>query len=254
MGECRCTLKRSEATIWLLTYGVRRVSAPQRTDLRLRRAVAAEERGRAHDFRDSVLRSVLAAPPCGLRFEPDTSGRPVLVGAPPGMDVNVAHTAGAALVGVVGEGHIGVDIELLRAVRGGLERYRGGFSSAEWATIEEAPDPDAQLLTIWTRKEAVLKAIGVGLRVRLADVLEVEEESEGGLIVRPPTHVDPLRRRWAVRTLRTEQDHIVGWATTHHQTGASGGWSLRSLDTGRPTDARALVGPMYRSSGRFPLA
>jgi 4'-phosphopantetheinyl transferase len=95
-------------------------------------------------------------------------GRPELAGAAtdpaePPLSFNVSHTAGRALIAISQGAVVGCDIERLTPVDDALLQVI--FSDQERAQIA-AVRPDGKLRAIfraWTRKEALLKAAGLGL-------------------------------------------------------------------------------------------
>jgi 4'-phosphopantetheinyl transferase len=90
---------------------------------------------------------------------------------------NISHSGALALIAIRGEGEVGVDIERVALEREGrpwgrlLERICG---AGEWgdarARMREVGVKHA-LYERWVRKEAVVKALGCGLRVSPADVV-----------------------------------------------------------------------------------
>jgi 4'-phosphopantetheinyl transferase len=89
-------------------------------------------------------------------------GKPRLVGSPD-VDLSIAH-AGSLLVVAAGRGRtVGVDVETIDRLRVDLRPARGIFTASESAALVDADDWRLLTLTLWTRKEAVLKAIGRGL-------------------------------------------------------------------------------------------
>ena len=95
-----------------------------------------------------------------------------------GDRVVVAVTKGASAVGV--------DVERVQGRLTGIARLVG---TAREATADlDADQPDLALTTRWVRKEAILKATGVGLRVALPD-LEISDHDE-------PAYV----RQWHLRS------------------------------------------------------
>jgi 4'-phosphopantetheinyl transferase len=75
------------------------------------------------------------------------------------------------LIGLSDSRPIGVDIELMRRAGGELELARSFFSDAEYRALEG--QENSRLLQsfykIWTCKEAILKALGVGISEHLED-------------------------------------------------------------------------------------
>jgi 4'-phosphopantetheinyl transferase len=121
----------------------------------------------AHGFLRLVLSRYLRQRPQLFRFQSYANGKPRLVKATdsPHLEFNLAHSAHMTMIAVASGRPVGVDVEALtRPVRARaiVERY---FSPAERAYFASLPSPrsDKEFIRYWTAKEAVLKAIGVGL-------------------------------------------------------------------------------------------
>jgi 4'-phosphopantetheinyl transferase len=100
----------------------------------------------------------------GLAFGWDVCGRPLAVGAPD-IRVSVSHSGGVLLIGLAAGCHVGVDVEPL-AERGLVWLPAHALTTAELGQLERTGgDRVATFLSYWTRKEALLKAAGVGLAV-----------------------------------------------------------------------------------------
>ncbi|MCR4514912.1 4'-phosphopantetheinyl transferase superfamily protein [Aeromicrobium sp. 50.2.37] len=119
----------------------------QRPGQQLLERAAAERLGRPG------VEVVRTCPSCGS----SSHGRPVSPGEP-ALGLSLAHAGGLALVAVVQGARVGVDLELLGTDVEHLADVALGPRDAP------APTP-SELLRTWTRKEAVLKAVGVGLAV-----------------------------------------------------------------------------------------
>lgn len=90
-----------------------------------------------------------------------------------GIFFSISHSSHWVAMAISKTLPLGIDVELVREnVR--LEDLRSWFSDDEWQSITEAPDPRRRLFTLWTRKEAVLKAVGGGLS-KLADIHLIDE-------------------------------------------------------------------------------
>jgi 4'-phosphopantetheinyl transferase len=135
-------------------------------DERARAARYAFERDRARFVAGrAALRTLLAAyagrPAQALTFALGAHGKPSLPGGPP---FSFSNSQGAALCAVGGGRELGVDLERLRDVPDAAAVARSAFTPAELAAWRAAGgDGRAAFLRIWTRKEAVLKALGLGL-------------------------------------------------------------------------------------------
>lgn len=88
-----------------------------------------------------------------------SSGKPILDLANQSLSFNISHSK--SLVGVViGEGNnLGLDIESFRKFDT-VESSFSFFSPVEQKAILEAPDSDWKLIELWSKKEALVKAVG----------------------------------------------------------------------------------------------
>lgn len=142
--------------------------------------LAPEERLRADRFRfathrdrfvlaraalRTVLSRYLATTPEALRFGQEPSGKPVLrVPDPEALQFNLAHSADLALIAVARGRAVGVDLERMRRDLP-LRRIAARFlAPGEVAELDAVPARfrPAAFFSTWTRKEAYLKAAGVG--------------------------------------------------------------------------------------------
>jgi 4'-phosphopantetheinyl transferase len=86
-------------------------------------------------------------------------------GNSPDLRFNLSHTRGSAVIGLACGRELGVDIERQRPM-GDLDAIASSVMSAKermaWRTISEK-DQECAFYRLWTRKEAYLKAIGLGL-------------------------------------------------------------------------------------------
>ncbi|PWC39874.1 4-phosphopantetheinyl transferase [Azospirillum sp. TSO35-2] len=104
--------------------------------------------------------------PASLRFDYGTHGKPSLPGGP---SFNLADSEDSLAIAVAVDGLVGADIERLRPIEsaeGIAERF---FHASERAALQALPPDqgDEGFLLAWTRKEAFIKAAGVGLSMPL---------------------------------------------------------------------------------------
>jgi 4'-phosphopantetheinyl transferase len=152
----------------------------------------ADERCRADRFRveagrqrfvaaRAMLRRLLAGrlgvPPQSIRLATGPRGKPALADPTAGAPhFNLAHSGDLAVVALASR-ELGVDVEALRPFPR-AERFAARFFAAsEQRWLEEAPETERghAALTLWTFKEAYLKAVGSGIAIALASV-EVDLE------------------------------------------------------------------------------
>jgi 4'-phosphopantetheinyl transferase len=86
------------------------------------------------------------------------------------VEFNLAHSGGGAVIALAGDAAIGVDMEFLRAIDDVESLARLVFSDAERLELELASDPVSAFLNGWTRKEAYVKALGMGLTAPLTEI------------------------------------------------------------------------------------
>ena len=116
----------------------------------------------SHDGLRRILANYVDEDPRALRFEAGEHGKPSLVGHD--LHFNLSHSYDYALVAVAGE-EVGVDIERIGPVDDLPRLAQKSFSAAEIETLEALPAAQRNegFFTCWTRKEAVIKALGEGL-------------------------------------------------------------------------------------------
>jgi len=119
----------------------------------------------------SVLGARLGVHGGSLTFAVSEHGKPMIssLAGRPSLQFNQSHSYGAWLLGVSREPPIGVDVETRRTVPNAQRLAGRVFTDAERAELAaarlvaaDADSPDVVFLRGWTRKEAVLKAVGSG--------------------------------------------------------------------------------------------
>ncbi len=127
-------------------------------DPRVRRRYIA-----AHAALRQILSSACGKPPHQLKLRAGPEGKPCLDEGPA---FNLSHSGDLALVAVDERpgADVGVDLEMLANAPAASE-MAAVFSPDEMTAIAAQPEPSRglALLRCWTRKEALLKAVGCGL-------------------------------------------------------------------------------------------
>ncbi len=136
---------------------------------RAARFVHTDDRRRfvaAHAGMRRILGAYLGVAPSAVDLVADANGKPALA-APGTLQFNLSHSKDLALLAVSTHAPVGVDIECVRPDLGEHDLARGVLSGAEFDAFKRvAPEQKAQAFVgCWTRKEALLKALGCGLRV-----------------------------------------------------------------------------------------
>ncbi|MDR3621292.1 MAG: 4'-phosphopantetheinyl transferase superfamily protein [Paludisphaera borealis] len=117
----------------------------------------------------AIIGRLLDRSPHAVEFRAGPGGKPILPpgepGSPPPLHFNVSHSGELALIAVSRSRELGVDVEKTRPISEAARIVRSYFTETEteqFHQLEEAARPDA-FIRGWTRKEAILKAKGVGL-------------------------------------------------------------------------------------------
>jgi 4'-phosphopantetheinyl transferase len=156
----------------------------------LRDRLSPDERGRAGRFvrdrdRDRfvaarallrlLLGQCLGEDPRALVFRYGPNGKPALEGPPRGLAFNLAHSEARAVCAVArGCEALGVDVERVRPIEDAEGVARLALPRGEAARLASLPEPQRLrgFYEAWTRNEALLKALGLGLGQPLADRAE----------------------------------------------------------------------------------
>jgi len=156
-----------------------------------------------------LLGRYLGMAPAALRFGYTDHGKPHLEAETllplAKLRFNLAHSGGLAVYAFTLLGEIGVDLEQVNPQFTGDDIARRFFSATEVASLDQLPTEARALafFSCWTRKEAFIKAKGVGLSLAL-DQFDVT--------------LAPGQQAALLRT---------GWDESE-----AGRWSLRALDIG----------------------
>lgn len=143
------------------------------------RALSVEERERAARFSSersrerwarsrAVLRHLLGGylgrGPGAIELESGERGKPSVV-AGDGVEFNLTHSGGLALLAFARENPVGVDVELAGRVRDPLAVAEREFGQEEAERLRalDSAQLEPEFLRLWVRHEAALKCRGEGL-------------------------------------------------------------------------------------------
>ena len=202
-------------------------SLPEEMEAAAFHLLSADERARAERFHfphhrrlyactHAALRLLLGrylqVSPGSLAIVTDSYGRPLLAGEAGRVHFNLSHSGNAALVAVTCIAPLGVDLEEVRAVPDFLEIARRYFSRMETEHLSRLA-PGEQLggfYVTWTRKEAYVKALGLGLSYPL-------DAFSTGRPDCPPrlTQAEGFDSDWTLSDLATGGDFKAALAMRH---------------------------------------
>jgi len=208
-------MKVGSVDIWTARLDLSDVELPVCLSL-----LSSEEKQRTNRYRSftdarrfaisrAFLRSVLAGyveqSPGALRFEYSEYGKPLLHERA-GFEFNLSHAGELAVLAVTTVAPIGVDVELVRTIPDLLPIANSLFSSIEYDEIESkcANCRLRAFLNCWTRKEAIVKALGEGLSIPL-NLFSVSVECERPRVL---SAVAPIGMNWTLWNLNCPDSHV----------------------------------------------
>ena len=159
----------------------------------------------------ALLGAYLGLSPDAVELAEGAHGRPQLAGTQArGLDFNWTHSGDCALVAIGREVMPGIDVERRRTRPRGLDIARRYFArdEAEWLASQPPEDRDEAFLTLWTGKEAVLKALGRGLAFGMHR-LAIGREAERLQLLRLE---GDEAATWQLQPLEVDRDHVAALA------------------------------------------
>jgi 4'-phosphopantetheinyl transferase len=164
-----------------------------------------------------TLAVALGLAPGDLRFAVDDLGKPYLPGQPHCL-FNQSHAGGLSLVAVSALAAPGVDLEPLRELDDRERVANRVFSPRERAAFEALP-PAARTAAFyrgWTRKEAMIKATGEGLRAELTAFTVTLGAFEPATVIED-TRARPGDPPWQLWHLAPRDGYVGALAIRHRQ-------------------------------------
>jgi 4'-phosphopantetheinyl transferase len=137
---------------------------------RLRTAALFHRFATNHGMLRMLLGSYLSMDPRRLQFVANSYGKPSLREMGLHLRFNMTHSDDLTLIAVCLHTEVGIDVESVRPVEEWEEIAKSHFSDDEYRSLLATPvemQHDA-FFRCWTRKEAVIKAIGMGLSMPLS--------------------------------------------------------------------------------------
>jgi 4'-phosphopantetheinyl transferase len=166
-----------------------------------------------------VLADYLAQPPEALAFSYSPQGKPLLPGT--GLHFNLSHSGPMALLAVARR-RVGVDVEQIDPSRALPSIAMRFFSAREVAAFLSLP-PEARVegfFNAWTRKEAYIKAVGLGLSLGL-DRFSVSLAPGEAPALLETRHEGDDARRWSMVALDAAPGYAAALLAEGHD------WTLQ---------------------------
>ncbi|MEI8206982.1 MAG: 4'-phosphopantetheinyl transferase superfamily protein [Kiritimatiellales bacterium] len=108
-----------------------------------------------------ILADCLNAAPSELRFNRNAQGKPFLENGK--LDFNVSHSRDRLLIAVTVGRAVGVDIEFRRSGLNMKSIAKRWFAPEEQEFFRTLEKPEEGFFEIWAKKEAYVKALGIGI-------------------------------------------------------------------------------------------
>lgn len=142
-----------------------------------------------------VLGHYLQQPPESLLFSRNEKGKPYITHHP--LKFNLSHSGHWAVLALAPDIELGVDIEQIRDSRdlmGIAEHY---YHPDELAQLQQKPDAEkvSFFYQLWTLKEALLKAMGVGISAGLGN-LNFHLEDSVSVSLSPVLQAQSVADKW----------------------------------------------------------
>lgn len=160
----------------------------------------------AHGYLRDVLTRYLHCEPDQMDFSTNAHGKPSLRGHQ--WEFNMSHSGDLALIAISQECKVGVDVERIRSGISSHVIAQQYFSKSEVAELQSLPleQRESAFFTCWTRKEAYIKAQGLGLSLPL-ESFDVSLGPNEPAILRA-TRPDPEEAgRWTLHSMDVDPDY-----------------------------------------------
>ena len=185
----------------------------------------------AHGYLRKILSLYVAIPAEALSFAYTEHHKPYLnIPDQPLIQFNLAHSADIALIAITKQHAIGVDIEKIKDkdIMAIAKRF---FSPPEITALQQLPvlEQLPAFFRLWTRKEALVKAIGKGLSISLS--------SFSVSIAEKPEQISLENRSWSLVSLAIHPDFQSALASDQ---------PITSVSIWRFFDQKPLLDKVYK--------
>lgn len=160
-----------------------------------------------------ILGEYLGVDPGEVEIGRSERGKPRLTRDGTGLRFSLSRSGELALCAVAWDREVGVDVERLRPIADALEIAEHFFSERERQALRRRDDERRQraFFRVWTRKEAWLKACGVGLTLPLDRVEVSVEEDEPARLLSVPDDSSPASC-WSLHELAPSAGYLAALA------------------------------------------
>lgn len=155
-----------------------------------------------------ILSSYVRTTPEHLHFIYNEHGKPHLNE----LHFNLSHTEHHAVLAISKNTPVGIDIETIRAIENLDFILQTAFTEHEKNALRKLPTEEQQIAfwRCWTRKEALMKGIGIGFRIAKELTVSITEQPEVIEIQRPQAG------KWHLNELQTDNNLLISIASQKH--------------------------------------
>jgi len=203
-----------------------RTEAPDAVNAAYEAVLSPDERARAARFQSSqlvhafilsrgalriLLSRYLGVHPASVQFKYGSNGKP-RIAAQTSLEFNVSHSGGLTLLAFTHDCSVGIDVEQIRSLPDLQDIAQRFFCVEESTELAKLVDPlqrERAFFLCWTRKEAYIKAVGLGLSARLDRFRVNLDPSEPARFVRLPS---PGTEAWTLTNLSFDPAYAAALA------------------------------------------
>lgn len=148
-----------------------------------------------------LLSSYLGVAPREIELVDGEFGKPALEGSP--VEFNTSHSGGLIVHAIALGNAVGTDIETIRASIVTPDLQCLVLAPEEEAAIQACPRTEAasHFFAVWTRKEAYLKAIGVGLHNGLHEICVMADPTDPPRLIYDCVNPAESKAEWCFHAL-----------------------------------------------------
>lgn len=181
----------------------------------------------SHGWLRDVLARYLLCAPGAIEYEQGLYGKPYIKGVSSFVHFNLSHSHSHALIAVMAEQEVGVDIEYLNPTLQVMDLAKRFFSDREVAQLESlAADVQREaFFRCWTRKEAYIKALGKGLFISLKS-FSVSVKAAGFDCLLEIDGDEKQANNWCLGSVSLENEHYIAAVATHSPIRRVIAWNL----------------------------
>lgn len=166
----------------------------------------------AHAILRDVLSRYVSSAPGEIVFAKGEHGKPFL--ADKNLEFNLTHSNDCILIAVSPKERVGVDVEFMQKTHRFdelVDRFFSDEEKEEYVAYDSEEERRLAFYRGWTRKEAYLKAMGVGLSFPLDQfAVSLAPDEKHALL-----HVDGdknVRTKWTLLSFEVDADYLASFA------------------------------------------